>query len=448
MKISTTGTDPVSDRAEIIRFVDSAFRTINIGPEGLARLACRAAGELLAEMEEIGPLVARANGFTPRQAEFAIEGALNPLNPQSFEKLWSEQGLLPWGEERAHGHADPLAENRTGLTLIVGGGTIPQPNVQAVLAAMMANERGGGRVLFRPSRFDRVLVPLLLGRMQEIADAEDGNSGEGGYRIADHVMYATWPREDEDFSARVIGAANTLVVFGDDKTQEFFKSRAKSSAQFYGYGPRISFAAVDFSNREDSSSSTEFDELAGKIALDVWAYDQQGCLSPMALYVVGGSRAVAEGLFESLGRGLEVMNAEWGPARSMPAHAAARIHAVRRVYAMDSTFKRRALGGKEVPGWTLLWDEADDELVPLPGFGTLRVCWIPDWSGLVESVRPFWGQLQAMGLGGSVSSVPDDALEPLMDMGLSRVCPLGEMQRPPLDWLHDGHPFYPVRPVD
>ena len=52
--------------------------------------------------------------------------------------------------------------------------------------------------------------------------------------------------------------------------------------------------------------------------------------------------------------------------------------------------------------------------------------------------------LKAMGIGPEGVEIPDGILSSLNGQGLSRVCDVGGMQRPPLDWTHDGHPFFPV----
>jgi hypothetical protein len=50
-----------------------------------------------------------------------------------------------------------------------------------------------------------------------------------------------------------------------------------------------------------------------------------------------------------------------------------------------------------------------------------------------------------MGIGPDTACIPESMGDALEKLGLSRACPLGRMQSPPLQWTHDGNPFFPVR---
>ena len=53
-----------------------------------------------------------------------------------------------------------------------------------------------------------------------------------------------------------------------------------------------------------------------------------------------------------------------------------------------------------------------------------------------ERVR---GQVSTVGLGALGDNAPELVMQ-LARWGVTRVCPLGQMQNPPLTWRHDGRP--------
>lgn len=60
-----------------------------------------------------------------------------------------------------------------------------------------------------------------------------------------------------------------------------------------------------------------------------------------------------------------------------------------------------------------------------------------DWSTLKQELQSFRPHLSALGYAGPESRI--DAMRvDLEALGLTRICPLGEMQRPPLDWRNSG----------
>jgi hypothetical protein len=72
-------------------------------------------------------------------------------------------------------------------------------------------------------------------------------------------------------------------------------------------------------------------------------------------------------------------------------------------------------------------------VIPVDDAGTLE--------GWLASLRPHLSCLGQAGWGARLAGVARVAL----GAGASRVCPLGKMQFPPLDWRHDGRG--PIRPL-
>ncbi|MBI1783856.1 hypothetical protein HYR69_01815, partial [Candidatus Sumerlaeota bacterium] len=128
--------------------------------------------------------------------------------------------------------------------------------------------------------------------------------------------------------------------------------------------------------------------------------------------------------------------------------ASSAIHSLRAIYLMDGSGKRAIYTSGGLPGWTLLYDEVDLSLRDSPGYQTLFVVPVKSWDALPGAVEPnpkIPPRLQGMAVGPDPSVCPRSVLTALRKRGLSRVCAPGELQSPPLDWTHDGNPFFPLK---
>jgi hypothetical protein len=64
---------------------------------------------------------------------------------------------------------------------------------------------------------------------------------------------------------------------------------------------------------------------------------------------------------------------------------------------------------------------------------------VKDLSELLQNAEAVRGKVSTVGI-----AAPEDQMEALAmqlaHWGVTRVCPLGQMQNPPLTWRHDGRP--------
>lgn len=367
------------------------------------------------------------------ECNWATQRALEPIRADALMELWEE-------EIGSAGDISSAALPRQ--VVVIGGGVIPQPNIQALVAALMIGER----IFFRPAAGDSELGPRLIREISRIQrESEDGP--EKLPSVLDMVSCATWPHDQVDLTRRILGAADALIAFGDEDTLSIFESMTPKHAEHFLYGPRISFAVLDLHGSAASEAiGDSIRDSMQSLAEDIVAYDQLGCLSPAVLYVLGGSRdgfdeAVA-GLADSLGAALDGDSLD---SSSPPPGAASLIQSLRAVFSMDPEAGRRCVESPGGLGWTILVDAADRRLRTTPGYRTIFVIALETWDDLLGAVGNMNGKLQAMGLGPLGVVCPEPTATALGELGLSRIAALGEMQRPPLDWRHDGNPFFPVR---
>lgn len=413
--------------------------------EGWVELLQLAATDLLRREDELLPRIVRANGFSSREARRALRGALGGLTRQSLLALWEDQGLqlLDLGGSRDGNHT--IWPRRTA---VLAGGAIPQPGIQALAAALMVSSR----VLFRPSRQDAFLAIEFAGalaRIQSGSAASSAGSAKNLGLVADALLCATWDHHDENLTRALISAADAIVAFGDQPTLDRIAALRRPEAELFAYGPRISLAVLDMTTRiDDAVLERTMDNFAG----DLVAFDQRGCLSPHALYVLGlpphepdSAMSGLERVGAALARALETRATAGGFTPELPDAVAGEIHSLRAAWSMDPERRRRLRASAGLPGWTILLDTAAIGLQPLPGYQTIRLIPLPDWESLPAVLEPWSGRLQALGIGPDTACLPDSIAADLDGFGLSRACPLGLMQAPALEWTHDGNPFFPVR---
>ena len=182
---------------------------------------------------DITPL-ARASDFTPQTFEFSFRRTIEG---------WAGD-VAGWSEPRSP------RDDRSAISVLPSNSPAPMMNVTA--SAWLA----GIPLFIKPSRIDRDFAR---------AWRDFAKKHFPGLRID---VVEQFDPADPDY----------LIVFGSDETVAFLREARGRSEGFIGYGHKFSLAYV-----EDVSRKT-----AAKAADDIVAWDQSGCLSPQAVFVVGG----------------------------------------------------------------------------------------------------------------------------------------------------------------
>jgi len=218
--------------------------------------------------------------------------------------------------------------------------------------------------------------------------------------------------------------AGAAVVYGGEHTLESVRAALPPDTEIITYGPKTGVAVV----LPDSPAGA-----ATELARDICAYDQQGCVSPRLVYVVGESvlafvLTLAAALEEHTGT---------NPPPDPSEEEAVAIRAVRTAFEFGGYEHGRT--SVEAPGDALTWTIliGDDDSVRTESLP--RVVWVrssPSVTSLEDVLRPLEGRIQTLGYAGT------DGLEKLAEVGtrlrVGRVAPFGSMAWPPPDWRHDG----------
>lgn len=353
-----------------------------------------------------------AAGFSRENVEAGLSLALEGWTGEALRRALDAErsALLAGGRRRIVPYPS---------TSVILGGSIPMPSLlQPVLPLALLSP-----VLVKPASRD-TLTPQLLAESIAAIDPEIG-------RAIEVVPFAS----DDEASLDSFLAAECVVASGSDGTIASLRARMRSSQRLVAYGHRLSIAVV-----EDRVALDRSAELARALSLDIALWDQLGCLSPAAIWVVGGAAAMAR---DALARGLAdelTLRASELPRGPIAAGAAIAIQAER------DAAELRAASGEPVrvhagPGtsWTVV-AEAEPDWRPGPLHRFVRVHPSESADALEAALKPIVRHLSSVAL--AVDPRTGDELAARVEaLGASRICRPGLLQAPPLDWPHDGLPI-------
>lgn len=285
----------------------------------------------------------------------------------------------------------PSMSNVPGTVLVLAAGRMPGLAIEGIAAALSL----GARALVRPSRDETVLqhwLGDLRVREPELA-ARIELVGVGGD--------VPWERCD------------AAVVFGSDATIAYVRDqlRPEAAARVAAYGSRQGIAVLAPGADVDPS-------WARRLADDVLAFRQSGCMSPSWLFVLGDDADAAR-LQEAIGREL---------ACGGDRHLAPGIDV--------ATMQRRATDA-DVLG-AIAAGLAPDSAAFHAGDARLTVVRIRDADELVRSVDSLGSLLQTAVIATSREQRADIARALLDRTGITRICLPGQAHEPDPLWPQDG----------
>ena len=367
-----------------------------------------------------------ATGFSRATLARGLDDFFKQLTPANFNALLTQE----------LGHAQRLdelcattAEQKAGLAALARGpellahvtaGNLPNPALMAMVLGVLTRSsqfvKCASGATFLPRLFAHSIYEAepKLGACLEIAE------WRGGEGVLEDALFAE---------------ADCVTATGADETLAAIRQRLPIKARFLGYGHRVSFGYV----ANEVLSTFGAKKVAARAADDVVAWNQLGCLSPHVLYVEHGGSVSVEGFAEMLAAELERRD-EIDPRGDLPPESAAVIAARRAFYEVRAAHsaETRQWISRDSTAWTVVY-EADPrfQLSCLNRF--IYVKGVSDLTNALENADAIRGHVSTIGLAAS-----DDRAQAmtrqLARWGVTRVCPLGQMQNPPLTWRHDGRP--------
>jgi hypothetical protein len=244
-----------------------------------------------------------------------------------------------------------------------------------------------------------------------------------------------WPGGNPLLEEALFAEADCVTATGTDETLAAIRLRLPRKARFLGYGHRLSFGYIT----RKAVSGFAARQIVAHAAGDVAAWNQLGCLSPHVFYVEHGGANQAEQFAAQLAEAL-AQRETIEPRGPVPVQDSAAIASRRSFYRTRATFlpETQLWCSPESTAWTVLYE-------PDPRFQTSclnRFIYVKSVASLSEALHAadeVRGQVSTVGLAATQAESKPLALQ-LARWGVPRVCPLGQMQNPPLTWRHDGRP--------
>ncbi len=264
-----------------------------------------------------------------------------------------------------------------------------------------------------------VIRGLLLGSHNFCKIPSSGLPELIEFRLALPPALAARVEIKRELPAEWLKEANAVIVFGSDSTIAEFRGRVRPGQIFIPHGHKLSFGIV-------------FDDLpfasAPGAALDSSIFDQQGCLSPHVFFVAHDPVAYAAKLAAEMER-LHARTPR-GPLSLSEANAI-RNERSEFAFRLANDEPVALFQSNDSTAWTVVFDA-------LPGFPRSplnRFIYVKpfpeDFGEALAEVHPYL----------SCAGIWPATLENARftaDLGVSRICPIGRMQLPPVTWHQDG----------
>jgi len=362
--------------------------------------------------QELEAKLPAASGFAPATVRAGLELGFEPWTGEALERLVHAElkgGDKP-GSLVAHGYP---------ITSVLLAGSIPMPSVLSLLLPLVLRSA----VLCKPASRDAITPSLVVDVLREVDPL-----------LADCVEIVPFEKHDGDAS-RAFYSTPCVVATGSDETiAEVDRYLAPQQRRLF-YGHRVSIGLIDLRRPGDTTIAA----LAQDLAQDIALWDQLGCLSPIAFYLIGGADGEPAKFAESLGVALSNAQ-ERLPRGAVAPETAAWIARERTAAEM-----RAALDGNTVviasPGteWTVVL-EGDPELRSAPLHRFIRLLPLASRDMLPASLAALTPHLAGVALAGFEPD-REEVMGQLFHAGASLVTAPGRLQAPPIDWRRDNQPL-------
>lgn len=303
------------------------------------------------------------------------------------------------------------------LAFHVFSGNVPGVAVTSLVRALLVRAPSFGKLAA-----GEPVLPVLFARALAAEDPELGAA----------VAVTYWPGGSAAAEDALLAAADTVIVYGGEGPVNALRPRIATGTRLVEHGPRLSVGAVGVGPIEGG-----LEAAAGRAARAVATFDQQGCVSPHAIWVEGpDDRAIA--FAEALAGALRTLEDEL-PRGRIAAAEASQIQQERGAAEMRAhADPRTRLWTGAGTAWTVVLEPAE-RLRPSCLNRFVRVHPIADLAALPDLLAPARAHLQSVALEGGGDRDPVIARR-LALAGASRITTFDRLPWPPPHAHHDGAP--------
>lgn len=360
-------------------------------------------------------------GFSPGMVNEIITRMFTPITVEGLNALLDRElgDRRTLDEFRPHGKAIARAHG-PGLITHLLAGNVPAPGILSIICGLLLKSGNLVKASGRDTAFPTLFVESL-----RAVDAE----------LAACVSVLDWPRSEAAVTVAAVTGADAIIAYGDDSTITSIRRIVPANAKFLGYGQKVSFAFL----AKEAMTEANLPQLAALAAEEVSVYDQQGCLSPHVFYIEErgalGPRKFAAALAEAMGAFQARI-----PRGTLSVEEATAVSLTRSSYEFRAASDRRVAvwGSVNANDWAVIYED-DPSFTPSCLNRVVFVKPTMSATRVVEAVGRFADRISTVGVAPMTDAMKPFAME-LAKLGIHRICAIGQMQRPPLWWFHDGRP--------
>jgi hypothetical protein len=363
--------------------------------------------------------------FSRPTLERGLDNFFKQLTRENFRALLLQEfgdGLDASGELSAVASAKTIHLWRAPeFQVHIAAGNIPNPAFTSIMFGLLTRSAqfvkcaSGSSFLARLFAHSIYAADPKLGACLEIAEWRGGNAP------LETVLFAE---------------ADCVTATGSDETLEEVRKKLPLRTRFLGYGHRVSFGFI----AGEVLAGARAKKIVSAAADDVVAWNQLGCLSPHVIYIEAGGEIFAEHFAQLLAEELERREAH-EPRGEISTEESAAIASRRGIYevrAAHSPETTRHFCSKDSTAWTVIFEaDARFQLSCLNRFIYIKP--VADLKAFFENADAVRGKISTVGLAAPEEKISELAVQ-FARWGATRICPLGQMQNPPLTWRHDGRP--------
>jgi hypothetical protein len=353
-----------------------------------------------------------------------LDAFFRQLTAENFEHLLvQELGDLPRLDrmiQERHSRVIMAMAHGPELLVHITAGNIPAPALMAIVLGLLVRSAQFVKCATGTSLIPRLFAHSLYDRHPKLGAC---------------LEIAEWPGGSADLESALFAAADCVTATGSDETLAAIRRELPPHVRFVPYGHRVSFGYI----AHEALTRAGTPQIVERAADDVIAWNQLGCLSPHLFYVETNGSVPPEKFAELLAAELE-RREQSEPRGNLPVEEAAQIAAKRDFYKVRAAHSSETQfwSSQDSTAWTVIF-EADPQfqLSCLNRF--IYVKPVNNVAEALQAAASIKGKVSTVAIAAPSQKAQDLAIQ-LARWGATRICPLGQMQNPPLTWRHDGRP--------
>jgi hypothetical protein len=363
-------------------------------------------------------------GFSKPILARGLDGFFRQFTPENFHALLEQEFGASERLERFAAHPANVESKRMAMVISpellghITAGNIPNPTLMSITLGL----------LLRSAQFVKCasgssFLPRMFAHSIYQADPKLGACLE----------IAEWRGGNHEFENALFAEVDCLTVTGDDQTLAAIRTRLPARVHFVGHGQRVSLGYI----AREALLEAEVSKVVSAVAHDITAWDQNGCLSPHVVYVEERGQVESDKFAQLLA--VELAKREGSePRGKLSVEESATIASRRAIYETLAAHRAdaRVWQSQGSTAWTVVFEhDVRFKFSCLNRF--IYVKPVPDLATVIRGVDAVHRKISTVG----IAAPPEKGRELAQQFarwGATRICPLGQMQNPPLTWRHDG----------